>query len=51
MQRELELVLVQELHSWVARDKGLHSQAEGLSLAQTHLKGVRKQLSKGIHEG
>lgn len=36
MQVEQELVLVQGLHSLVARDKGLHSQAEGLSLAQTH---------------
>lgn len=29
-------MLVQGLHSLVARDKGLHIQAEGLSPAQTH---------------
>lgn len=36
MQAEQELVLVQGLHSLVAQDTGLHSQAEDLSPAQTH---------------
>lgn len=36
MQGEQEPVLVQGLRSLVARDKGLHIQAEGLSPAQTH---------------
>lgn len=36
MQVEQEPVLVQELRSWVARDKGLHSQAAGLSAVRMH---------------
>lgn len=36
MQVEQELVPVQGLHSLVARDKGLHNRAEGLSPARTH---------------
>lgn len=36
MQGEQELVLVQELRSLVARDMGLHSQAEDLSPARMH---------------
>lgn len=37
MKVEQEPVLVQGLHSLVAQDKGLHSQAEGLLPVHKHL--------------